>query len=229
MKVLTNVLALALAVVVVYAEPPVPSYSTTHQDAFSPPPISGPSASYGAPPSAAYGPPSSGRFGGNHRQTQAVLRPSASYGAPSGHGGSGFDSSFGGNSGFRPGGGFGGHKNRGGGARRPSASYGAPSTGYGAPSAGGYDDGSSGPASYKFSYHVQDAASGNDFGHQESREGHQATGMYMVLLPDGRRQIVEYTADESGYHPIVRYEGTATTASGGGYPSGPSGSGGYRY
>lgn len=66
------------------------------------------------------------------------------------------------------------------------------------------------PANYQFSYHVQDASSGNDFGHQEKREGHVAKGMYMVLLPDGRRQIVEYTADENGYHPIVRYTSMST-------------------
>lgn len=71
---------------------------------------------------------------------------------------------------------------------------------------------------------MQDAASGNDFGHQESRQGDVAVGKYYVVLPDGRKQIVEYTADTDGYHPKVSYEGGAAGGAGG-YPSGPSGGG----
>lgn len=81
------------------------------------------------------------------------------------------------------------------------------------------------PASYQFEYHVEDAASGNDFGHQEQREGDVANGMYSVVLPDGRLQTVEYTADTEGYKPKISYrqvrnEGYAPA----GYPSG-----GYNY
>ncbi|PSN42142.1 Pro-resilin [Blattella germanica] len=94
--------------------------------------------------------------------------------------------------------------------------------GYGAPAA----DDASEPANYEFSYEVQDAASGNDFGHKESRQGDVATGNYHVLLPDGRTQIVDYTADNDGYKPNVKYEGEASA--GGGYPSGGPSSG-YRY
>ncbi|XP_042889398.1 DNA-directed RNA polymerase II subunit rpb1-like [Penaeus japonicus] len=66
------------------------------------------------------------------------------------------------------------------------------------------------PARYAFTYDVKDDYSGNDFGHQESRHGHTASGQYRVLLPDGRTQVVTYTADETGYHPVITYEGPAS-------------------
>ncbi|XP_021931379.1 pro-resilin-like [Zootermopsis nevadensis] len=92
---------------------------------------------------------------------------------------------------------------------------------YGPPS----NDGPSEPANYEFSYEVRDAPSGNDFGHQESRQGDVAIGMYHVMLPDGRMQIVDYTADNEGYKPKVKYEGTASSAGGYNYPT----AGGYKY
>lgn len=52
---------------------------------------------------------------------------------------------------------------------------------------------------------MKDEASGNDFGHSESRMGDVAKGKYYVLLPDGRKQIVEYIADQNGYQPTVRF------------------------
>lgn len=64
------------------------------------------------------------------------------------------------------------------------------------------------PAKYEFSYDVQDPESGNSFGHSESRDGDLATGQFNVLLPDGRRQVVEYEADADGFRPQIRYEGT---------------------
>ncbi|XP_076058750.1 uncharacterized protein LOC143035729 [Oratosquilla oratoria] len=65
------------------------------------------------------------------------------------------------------------------------------------------------PAKYSFEYAVQDEYSGNHFGHTESRDGYLTEGSYFVHLPDGRIQTVTYTADESGYHPTVNYEGNA--------------------
>lgn len=76
------------------------------------------------------------------------------------------------------------------------------------------------PAKYEFSWEVKDSQSGNDFEHEEARDGDSAWGKYEVLLPDGRRQIVEYQADQDGYKPMIRYEGTANQ---GGYSRGPQG------
>ena len=68
-------------------------------------------------------------------------------------------------------------------------------------------------ANYDWEYKVLDQYSGNDFGHKEGRSGYRTTGQYYVALPDGRRQIVTYVADENGYVPVIVYEGEAT------YPS----------
>ncbi|KAL1124585.1 hypothetical protein AAG570_001209 [Ranatra chinensis] len=39
------------------------------------------------------------------------------------------------------------------------------------------------------------------------RDGDYTQGSYNVVLPDGRKQIVDYEADSDGYKPKVRYEG----------------------
>ncbi|XP_043279972.1 pro-resilin-like [Venturia canescens] len=110
----------------------------------------------------------------------------------------------------------------------PNQQYGAPGTGNRP-----YDDGSSnGPARYDFEYMVNDIASGNDFGHKESRDGDVTRGVYYVLLPDGRRQTVEYEADQNGFRPKVTYvqEGTGIGGPSGNNPGGyPAGNNGYRY
>ncbi|KAG6458974.1 hypothetical protein O3G_MSEX011148 [Manduca sexta] len=173
-----------------------------------------PSALYGAPnaaqqtPSAVYGVPSS-----DPSTQYGAPAPSALYGAPQ----------------------IGGHSGS------PSQLYGAPGVGgagFGAeqskqylpPGAGrGYDDGSNGePANYNFEYMVEDAASGNDFGHREARLGERAEGLYYVVLPDGRKQTVEYEADEGGYKPKISYEETGRGAyrSGQGYVNGGYSQGG---
>lgn len=76
-------------------------------------------------------------------------------------------------------------------------------------------------------YEVQDSNFGVDFGQRESRSGDSTQGSYHVLLPDGRVQTVDYTADQGGYRPTVNYQG----GSGGdaGFKSGraKSGRGGY--
>nr|XP_022906899.1 uncharacterized protein LOC111418589 isoform X1 [Onthophagus taurus] len=61
------------------------------------------------------------------------------------------------------------------------------------------------PAFYKYQYAVKAPEYGVDFGHHEARQGDVTQGSYHVLLPDGRLQIVEYTADSTGYHPRIRY------------------------
>ncbi|KAG7207692.1 hypothetical protein KM043_009311 [Ampulex compressa] len=79
------------------------------------------------------------------------------------------------------------------------------------------------PKSYEFGYAVKDQATGNDFGRRETSDGETVRGEYRVQLPDGRTQIVTYTADwRTGFHADVRYEGTAT------YPEPyPGGNNGY--
>lgn len=51
---------------------------------------------------------------------------------------------------------------------------------------------------------------GNDYAHKESRAGAQTQGFYSVLLPDGRKQIVHYEADEGGFKPRISYEAAAS-------------------
>jgi len=62
------------------------------------------------------------------------------------------------------------------------------------------------PVNYEWNYAVQDNQF-NDFGHMETRDGFLATGKYYVNLPDGRTQVVTYTADANGYVPVVEYIG----------------------
>jgi hypothetical protein len=54
---------------------------------------------------------------------------------------------------------------------------------------------------------------GNDYAHKESRLGNQIQGVYSVLLPDGRKQIVHYEANEDGFKPRISYEEVASVLS----------------
>ncbi|XP_069696813.1 pro-resilin-like [Periplaneta americana] len=128
-----------------------------------------------------------------------------------------------------------------------SSSYGAPGGGYtgvssyAAPASGGYNAGynnggssyagagyqSGGhgaydeqPKSYQFGYAVKDYATGNDYHRHETSDGNTIQGEYRVQLPDGRTQIVSYTADwKNGYRAQVRYEGEAQYPTNYGAPS----------
>ncbi|CAB3254692.1 unnamed protein product [Arctia plantaginis] len=168
-----------------------------------------PSSTYGAPsqpqfsaPSAQYGAPGQGIPSSQYGVPSA---PSSQYGAP-GFGGSGTHSQ----SGFL-------------GGQGQSRQYLPPGSG----GTGGYagDEGINEPANYSFEYMVKDDASGNDFGHRESRQGDRAEGQYYVLLPDGRKQTVKYEADENGYKPRISYEDTGLGQ--GGY--GRNSQSGYNY
>ncbi|XP_063589359.1 uncharacterized protein LOC134766415 [Penaeus indicus] len=87
----------------------------------------------------------------------------------------------------------------------PTPSYSPPAPTYNAPAPA-----PSGPAQYDFNYAVKDDYSGNDFGHQESRNGYDTQGTYYVQLPDGRLQTVTYTVNgDSGYVAEVSYQGEA--------------------
>ncbi|XP_066989149.1 pro-resilin-like [Macrobrachium rosenbergii] len=82
-------------------------------------------------------------------------------------------------------------------------SYRPPVPSYGAPAP-------TGPAKYNFNYAVKDDYSGNDFGHQEARDGYDTKGTYYVQLPDGRLQKVTYYVNgDSGYVAEVSYQGEA--------------------
>ncbi|KAG7159151.1 Pro-resilin-like 74 [Homarus americanus] len=65
------------------------------------------------------------------------------------------------------------------------------------------------PPRYDFNYAVKDY-NGNDFGHQESRDGYNTEGNYYVQLPDGRLERVNYYVNgDSGFVAQVEYEGEA--------------------
>ena len=60
---------------------------------------------------------------------------------------------------------------------------------------------------YSYAYGVQDEYAGTHFDAAEDSDGHVVTGHYSVLLPDGRKQLVKYTADHyAGYIADVSYE-----------------------
>ncbi|XP_069157247.1 uncharacterized protein [Procambarus clarkii] len=89
------------------------------------------------------------------------------------------------------------------GERRPVYSYTAPQ------GSDEYSD-ESREARYNFNYAVKHEDSGNDFGHQETRDGDDTKGSYYVQLPDGRLQTVTYSVDgDSGYVAEVSYQGEA--------------------
>ena len=66
------------------------------------------------------------------------------------------------------------------------------------------------PAYYAFDYAVKDDYTYVDMGHNEKRDGDKTTGSYHVVLPDGRKQVVDYYVDGySGYIADVKYDGYA--------------------
>ncbi|XP_027237316.1 cuticle protein 7-like [Penaeus vannamei] len=88
---------------------------------------------------------------------------------------------------------------------RDGYSYEAPAPKYSAPHAS-YEKG----MPFDFAYGVVDHYSGNDYSHNSNSDGNVVKGEYRVLLPDGRTQIVSYTADHvNGYVAEVTYEGEA--------------------
>merc|ERR1719443_2327690 len=68
------------------------------------------------------------------------------------------------------------------------------------------------PKPYAFEYGVEDSYSGAAFGQTETSDTKLVNGNYRVALPDGRTQIVTYTADPYGYGGYiadVKYDGVA--------------------
>ncbi|XP_071449990.1 pro-resilin-like [Hetaerina americana] len=180
--------------------PPFRGQNTGRQPAFRPPPP--PSSSYG-PPQTSYGPP--------QNTYNPPPPPQNNYGPPSPPQ-----------------------------KRPPNPSYGTPvggsnlggQFGSGGQYGGGHhqeDHSQWVPQPYEFSYSVVDAYTGNDYSHSESGDGSgNVRGEYRVLLPDGRTQIVTYTAtDQTGYNAQVTYQGEARPAAPGGGATGGGGGGGY--
>ncbi|CAL4090457.1 unnamed protein product [Meganyctiphanes norvegica] len=63
---------------------------------------------------------------------------------------------------------------------------------------------------YNYAYAVKDDYHGVDFGANEESDGALVQGAYNVVLPDGRKQTVTYTADHyKGFEANVAYEGEA--------------------
>nr|AYA50012.1 cuticular protein 132 [Leptinotarsa decemlineata] len=58
---------------------------------------------------------------------------------------------------------------------------------------------------YSFSYKVVDDLTGDDFSHSQITNSRTTNGEYRVKLPDGRVQIVSYSADKNGYKADVKY------------------------
>lgn len=58
---------------------------------------------------------------------------------------------------------------------------------------------------YAFKFNVNDYY-GNEQSRSETHENELTRGEYTVNLPDGRKQIVTYEADENGYRADVSYE-----------------------
>ncbi|KAH9635751.1 hypothetical protein HF086_010976 [Spodoptera exigua] len=60
--------------------------------------------------------------------------------------------------------------------------------------------------SKEYNHVIKDHKTGDDFSHSQQSTGSATNGEYRVRLPDGRMQIVSYTADENGYKAKVRYD-----------------------
>ncbi|XP_027239437.2 pro-resilin-like [Penaeus vannamei] len=108
----------------------------------------------------------------------------------------------------------------------PLAGSGSASGQFSSGSGFGQDQYPSVPAQYAFQWDVNDAPSGNFFGHGEQRDNDNTQGKYYVQLPDGRRLVVEYYVDGAGYHPTVSFEGEITAGGQGQYGQGQGGGSG---
>ncbi|KAG6463884.1 hypothetical protein O3G_MSEX014130 [Manduca sexta] len=76
-----------------------------------------------------------------------------------------------------------------------------------------FDGANTEPAKYNFGYMVKDQE-GTEFGHHEERQEQRAQGEYHVVLPDGKKQTVNYEADEQGFKPQISYQDTDVSRSG---------------
>ena len=75
---------------------------------------------------------------------------------------------------------------------------------------------------YNYEYGVNDPHYGPVFSQKETRDNYDTAGEYRVNLPDGRVQIVSYTAGPDGYVADVSYEGEAIYPEDKGYKPAPA-------
>lgn len=62
------------------------------------------------------------------------------------------------------------------------------------------------PAAYKYEYSVSSPHTGDFKSQHEERIGDTVRGSYSLIEPDGRKRIVDYTADaEHGFNAVVRH------------------------
>ncbi|XP_041785873.1 pro-resilin-like [Anopheles merus] len=109
---------------------------------------------------------------------------------------------------------------------QPQPSPGRPAPSYGPPSQDNHHHEPGMP--FDFQYKVNDIETQNDYSHKAVSDGDVTRGEYRVQLPDGRTQIVRYTADwKNGYNAEVSYEGEAKYPEGLG--QGGANAGGYKY
>ena len=76
---------------------------------------------------------------------------------------------------------------------------------YGGAADSGYEGDQNGWYNYAFKFNVNDYY-GNEQSRSETREADLTRGQYSVNLPDGRKQVVSYEADQNGYRADVSYE-----------------------
>lgn len=53
---------------------------------------------------------------------------------------------------------------------------------------------------FDFQYSVKDAPTSNDYNHKAVSDGDVTRGEYRVAMPDGRTQVVRYTAGMTRYY-----------------------------
>ncbi|XP_065157392.1 cuticle protein-like [Atheta coriaria] len=68
------------------------------------------------------------------------------------------------------------------------------------------------PTNYKFEYGVSDPHTGDHKSQWEVKENGVVRGAYSLLEPDGTTRLVEYYADDTGFHADVKKLGTAIHA-----------------
>ena len=59
---------------------------------------------------------------------------------------------------------------------------------------------------FDFQYSVKDAPTANDYNHKAVSDGDVTRGEYRVAMPDGRTQVVRYTAGMTRYYSMVQID-----------------------